>query len=53
VGSTDAAATFMLQQRAINLKGHGKETILIESGLNDPFAIFLTIVFVSIVDFGV
>ena len=54
VGSTDAAATFMLlQQRAINLKGHGKETILIESGLNDPFAIFLTLVFVSIVDFGV
>lgn len=53
VGSTDAAATFMLlQQRAINLVGRGKETILIESGLNDPFAIFLTIVFVSIVDFG-
>lgn len=53
VGSTDAAATFMLlQQRAINLVGRGKETILIESGLNDPFAIFLTIVFVSIVDDG-
>ncbi len=53
VGSTDAAATFMLlQQRAINLVGRSKETILIESGLNDPFAIFLTIVFVSIVDFG-
>ncbi len=29
VGSTDAAATFMLlQQRAINLKGRAKETIL-------------------------
>ena len=53
VGSTDAAATFMLlQQRAINLVGRGKETILIESGLNDPFAIFLTVAFVSIVDFG-
>jgi cell volume regulation protein A len=53
VGSTDAAATFMLlQQRAIHLKGRGKETILIESGLNDPFAIFLTLVFVSVVDFG-
>ena len=53
VGSTDAAATFMLlQQRAINLVGRSKETILIESGLNDPFAIFLTIVFVSIVDQG-
>jgi len=53
VGSTDAAATFMLlQQRAINLKGRGKETILLESGINDPIAIFLTVVFVSIVDFG-
>jgi cell volume regulation protein A len=54
VGSTDAAATFMLlQQRAINLIGRGKETILVESGLNDPFAIFLTIALVSIVDFGI
>lgn len=53
VGSTDAAATFMLlQQRAINLKGRGKETILLESGINDPVAIFLTVVFVGIVDFG-
>ncbi len=53
VGSTDAAATFMLlQQRAINLKGRAKETILLESGINDPVAIFLTVVFVSIVDFG-
>jgi cell volume regulation protein A len=54
VGSTDAAATFMLmQQRAINLTGRCKETILIESGFNDPFAIFLTVVCVSIVDFGI
>lgn len=53
IGSTDAAATFMLlKQRAINLVGRGKETILIESGLNDPFAIFLTIAFVTVVDFG-
>ncbi len=53
VGSTDAAATFMLmQQRAINLIGRCKETILIESGINDPFAIFLTLVSVSIVDYG-
>ncbi len=53
VGSTDAAATFMLlQQRAINLMGRGKETILLESGVNDPVAIFLTVVFVGIVDFG-
>lgn len=53
VGSTDAAATFMLlQQRDINLKGRGKETILLESGINDPVAIFLTVVFVGIVDYG-
>jgi cell volume regulation protein A len=53
VGSTDAAATFMLlQQRAISLKGRGKETILLESGINDPVAIFLTVMFVGIVDFG-
>ena len=53
VGSTDAAATFMLlQQRAIDLKGRGKETILLESGINDPVAIFLTVVFVGVVDFG-
>lgn len=52
VGSTDAAATFMLlQQRNINLVGRTKETILIESGLNDPFAIFLTLVFVGVVGF--
>lgn len=53
VGSTDAAATFLLlQQRAINLVGRAKQTILIESGLNDPFAIFLTLAFDAIVDRG-
>lgn len=53
VASTDAAATFMLlNQRAIHLTGRVKETILIESGLNDPFAIFLTVLFVGIVDSG-
>lgn len=54
IGSTDAAATFMsLQQRAINLVGRCKETILLESGLNDPVAIFLTLALVSVVDNGV
>ena len=53
IGSTDAAATFMsLQQRAINLVGRCKETILLESGLNDPVAIFLTLALVSVVDNG-
>ncbi len=54
VGSTDAAATFMLlQHRDIHLKGRNKESILLESGINDPSAIFLTILFLSIVDNGV
>ena len=54
VGSTDAAATFLLlQQRNIQLQGRVRETILVESGLNDPMAIFLTIVFVSLVDQGI
>jgi cell volume regulation protein A len=54
VGSTDAAATFMLlQQRDIDLRGRNKETILLESGVNDPFAIFLTLLMLSIVDYGV
>jgi cell volume regulation protein A len=51
VSSTDAAATFLvLQQRAIELKGRNKETILVESGINDPTAIFLTTVLVTLVD---
>jgi len=51
VGSTDAAATFMLlQQRGIRLAGRIKQTILLESGLNDPFAIFLTLFLLSVVD---
>lgn len=54
IGSTDAAATFLLlQQRGIRLKGRGRETILVESGLNDPMAIFLTTAFVFLVDQGI
>jgi cell volume regulation protein A len=54
VGSTDAAATFMLlQQRKTELKGNNKETILLESGINDPFAIFFTLLLLSVVDQGV
>ena len=53
VGSTDAAATFMLlQQRGVPLKGRNKETLLLESGLNDPIAIFLTLLLLGIVDHG-
>lgn len=53
VASTDAAATFLLlAQRGVQLKGRLGETILVESGLNDPMAIFLTTVMVAIVDAG-
>ena len=52
-GSTDAAATFLLlQQNRIGLAGRTRPTILLESGLNDPIAIFLTLVLISVVDGG-
>jgi potassium/hydrogen antiporter len=53
IGSTDAAATFLLlRNRGVQLRGRVMETIVVESGLNDPMAIFLTIVFVGLVDSG-
>jgi len=53
IGSTDAAATFLLlRNRGVQLHGRVMETIVVESGLNDPMAIFLTIVFVGLVDNG-
>ena len=53
VASTDAAATFLLlRQSNASLQGRLEETIVVESGLNDPMAIFLTVTMVSIVDAG-
>lgn len=53
IGSTDAAATFLLlRSRGVQLRGRVMETIVVESGLNDPMAIFLTVVFVGLVDSG-
>lgn len=44
VASTDAAATFLLvQQSGVNLRRKLRDTLMLESGINDPMAIFLTV----------
>jgi cell volume regulation protein A len=46
LSSTDAAAVFgVLRSRSMALKGHLKPLLELESGSNDPMAIFLTIGF--------
>jgi cell volume regulation protein A len=48
VSSTDAAAVFMvLRSRQVSLKGNLKPLLELESGSNDPMAIFLTVILTS------
>jgi cell volume regulation protein A len=50
VSSTDASAVFsVLRLRKISLKGHLKPLLELESGSNDPMAVFLTIGFLEII----
>lgn len=50
VASTDAAAVFLLlRQQGIKLKPEVSNTLEVESGINDPMAIFLALTFTGLI----
>jgi potassium/hydrogen antiporter len=50
MSSTDAAAVFaVLRSRGASLKGSNKPLLELESGSNDPMAVFLTLAFIRLI----
>ena len=51
ISSTDAAAVFsVLRAKSISLRGNLKPLLEFESGSNDPMAVFLTVIFIAILN---